>query len=61
VRSRRAGRFEVVDRIGFEGRLIALEGEDKVGVVIKDFLSDVDLTAHGVDGDDGAGELAGLG
>jgi hypothetical protein len=32
-----------------------------VGVVIEDLLSDVDLTAHGVDGDDGAGELAGLG
>ena len=45
------------DHIGFEGRLIALEGEDIVGGVIEDFLSDVDLTAHGVDGDDGAGEL----
>ena len=31
------GGFEVVDHIGFEGRLIALEGEDIVGGVIEDF------------------------
>src|SRR6266849_3726448 len=50
-------RVEVVFGIGFEGWLITFEGEDVVGFVGDDLVSDLDLTAHGVDGDQRAFEL----
>src|SRR5258708_3388757 len=34
--------------------LVAFEGEDVIGLLVEDFLGDVALAAHGVDGDDGA-------
>ena len=37
-----------------QGSLIAFEGEDVVGALGEDLGGDVALTAHGVDGDDGA-------
>ena len=41
---------KVVFGIGFEGWLITLQGEDVIGFVGDDFVGDLDLTAHGVDG-----------
>ena len=37
-----------------QGPLIAFEGEDVIGPLVHDLLGDVALTAHGIDGDDGA-------
>jgi hypothetical protein len=37
----------------WEGTLVTLEGEDVIALLIDDFLGDVALAAHGVDGDDG--------
>jgi hypothetical protein len=45
--------------IPFQGRLIALEGERIVGLAGHDFVGDLDLAAHGVDGDERAFELMG--
>jgi hypothetical protein len=36
-----------------QGAMVTLEGEDVVGLLIDDFLADVALAPHGVDGDDG--------
>ena len=47
--------------VGFQGGLVALEGEQVVGLVGDDLVGDLDLAAHGVDGDQGALELLGLG
>ena len=57
---RRRG-VEIVFDIGFEGRLIALQRQQEIGLVFDDLVGDFDLTAHGVDGDEGAFELFGLG
>ena len=51
---------EIILDIGFEGGLIALEGEQVVGLVGDDFVGDLDLAAHGVDGHERAFELLGL-
>ena len=55
------GGAEVVHDIGFEGRLVALEEKQIIGLVGDDLVGDVDLTAHGIDGHQRAGELLGLG
>ena len=52
---------EIILDIGFEGGLIALEGEQVVGLVGDDFVGDLDLAAHGVDGHERAFELLGPG
>jgi hypothetical protein len=52
---------EIVLDIGFERRSIALEGQQVIGLVGDDPVSDLDLAAHGVDADQGALELLGLG
>ena len=55
------GGAEIVDDVVFEGGLGALERQDVIGLVGDDPVGDLDLTAHGVDGDQGAFELLGLG
>ena len=57
---RRRG-FEVGFDLGFQGRLIALQRQQKIGLVFDDLGGDFDLTPHGVDGDEGAFELFLLG
>ena len=52
---------EIVLDIGFEGGLVAFEGEQVIGLVGDDLVGDLDLAAHGVDGDERAFELLGLG
>jgi hypothetical protein len=52
---------EVVSDLGFEGRLVALEGEQVIGLMFDDLVGDRDLAAHGVDGHQRALELAGFG
>ena len=52
---------EIVLDIGFERRLIALEGQQVIGLVGDNPVGDLDLAAHGVDADQGALELLGLG
>src|SRR5271168_3032770 len=47
---RRRG-FEVGFDLGFQGRLIALQRQQKIGLVFDDLGGDFDLTPHGVDGD----------
>ena len=57
-----AGRgVEIGLDLGFEGRLIALERQQIIGLVGDDLVGDVDLTAHGIDGDERAFELLGFG
>ena len=46
---------------GFQRRLIALQRQQKIGLVRDDLGGDLDLTSHGVDGDEGAFELFRLG
>jgi len=53
---RRSG--EIVRHLGFEVRLVALEGEHVVGLVGGDLVGDADLAAHGVDGHQRTFELA---
>ena len=48
---------EVIFGIGFERWLVTFEGENVVGFVGDDLVSDLDLTTHGVDGDQRAFEL----
>ena len=55
------GGAEVGHDIGFQGRLVALERQQVIGLVGHDLVGDLDLTAQGVDGDQGPFELAGLG
>lgn len=55
------GGAEVIEHVGFEVGLISFEAEHIVGAMIDDLLSDRHLAAHGVDGDDSAVELAGVG
>ena len=57
----RRRRFEIVVDLGFQGRLIALQRQQEIGLVRDDLGGDLDLTAHGVDGDEGAFELPRLG
>ena len=52
---------EIVLHIGFESRLISLEGQQVVGLVFDDFVGNPDLAADGVDGDKRAFKLPGLG
>ena len=52
---------EIVLHIGFEGGLVALEGQEIVGLVGDDPVGDLDLTAHRIDGHERPGELLGLG
>ena len=52
---------EIVLDIGFQGRLVAFQGEQKIGLVGDDLVGDLDLAAHGVDGHQRARELPGLG
>ena len=53
--------FEIGFDLGFQGRLIALQRQQKIGLVFDDLGGDLDLTAHGVDGDERAFELFCLG
>src|SRR5258708_26123343 len=55
------GGSEIVLDIGFERGLVALEGEQVIGLVGDDLVGDFDLAAHGVDGHQSALELLGLG
>jgi hypothetical protein len=55
------GGVEIVHDVGFEGRLVALERQQVIGLVSHDLVGDIDLAAHGIDGDQGAFELAGFG
>jgi hypothetical protein len=57
---RRSG-TEVVSDLGFEGRLVAFEGEQVIGLMFDDLVGDRDLAAHGVDGHQRALELTGFG
>ena len=47
--------------LGFEGGLVAFQGEDVIGLVGDDLVGDLHLAAHGIDRDQGALELPGLG
>ena len=54
---RRRG-FEIGFDFGFQGRLIALQRQQKIGFVLDDLGGDFDLTSDGVDGDEGVFELS---
>ena len=56
----RSGAEEVCD-LGFQGRLVALEGEQVIGLMFDDLVGDRNLAALGVDGHQRALELAGFG
>ena len=55
------GGAEIVLDIGFERGLVPLEGEQVIGLVSNDLVGNLDLAAHGVDGDERALKLFGLG
>jgi len=52
---------KIVGDLGFEVGLITLEGEQVFGLVGDDLFGDVDLTAHGINGDQRPFQLPGLG
>ena len=52
---------EIGSDVGLQGRVIALEGQQIVGAMADDLVGDLDLTAHGVDGDERPFQLPGLG
>ena len=52
---------EIGCNVGLERRLIALHGEQEIGLVGDDPISNIDLATHGVDGDERAFKLAGVG
>jgi len=52
---------KIVFDLGFQGQLVALQGEHEVGLVGDDLVDDRNLTAHGVDRHQRAFELLGLG
>ena len=52
---------KIVRNLGFEGRLVAFEGEQVIGLVFDDLVGDLDLAAHGVDGHERSFELIGFG
>ena len=52
---------EIAGDFGLEIGMVALEREQEVGLVTGDPGGDIGLAAHGIDGDDGAFELLGLG
>ena len=52
---------EIVLDIGLQRRLIALEGQQVIGLMGDDPVGDLDLAAHGIDTDQRALELLGLG
>src|ERR1700741_1966381 len=52
---------EIVLDVGFEGGLVALEGEQVIGLVGNDLVGDGDLAAHGVDAHERVFELLGFG
>ena len=55
------GGAEVRRDLGFEGRLISFQGEHVIRLVSDDPVGDLHLTAHGIDRDQSALELPGLG
>src|SRR5450631_4288225 len=55
------GVAKIVGDLGFEIGLIALEGEQIFGLMGHDRFGDVDLAAHGIDGDQRPFQLVGLG
>jgi hypothetical protein len=55
------GVAKIAGDLGFEIGLIALEGEQIFGLVGHDRFGDVDLAAHGIDGDQRPFQLVGLG
>ena len=55
------GGAKVVLDLSFQGQLVALQGEQEIGLVGDDFVGDLDLAAHGIDGDQRSVELPGLG
>lgn len=52
---------EIVGDIGLQSGLLALQRQQEVGLVRHDLVGDLDLAAHGVDADEGALELTGVG
>ena len=54
-------RVEIVRDVSFEGGLVALEGQQVIGLAFNDLISDRDLVADGVDGDQRSLELTGVG
>jgi hypothetical protein len=52
---------EIIDDLGLERWLVALEGEQVVCLVFNDLIGDGDLTAHGVDGHQRSVKLFGFG
>lgn len=55
----RVGRcgIEIALDFGMKGRLVVLHGQKVVGFRIVDALSNVRIASHGIDGDQGAGEV----
>ena len=51
---------EIVLDVGFQRWLVAFEGEEIIRFVGDDLVGNLDLAAHGVDGDQGTFELAGF-
>ena len=58
----RVGRcgIEIAFNFGMKGRLVVLHSQKVVGFGIEDALSDVRIASHGIDGDQGAGEVDAL-
>jgi len=52
---------EIVLDVGFQRRLIAFQGEQIIGLVGDDLVGNLDLAAHGIDGDQRPFKLAGFG
>ena len=52
---------EITFDIGFERGLISFEREEIIGAMVDDLVGDFDLATHGVDGDERAVELPGVG
>jgi hypothetical protein len=48
---------QTVDDLGVEDGMVALEGQDVVSALVDDLLGDGLLSAHGVDGHDGIGQV----
>ena len=52
---------EITCDVAFQGRLVAFQPQEIIGSVRDDLVGDRDLAAHGVDGDQRAFKLFGLG
>src|SRR5262249_54086043 len=52
---------DLLGKKGFDGRLefglVVFDGDDEVALAPDDLFNDVFLAAHGIDGDEGAGEM----